>query len=85
MERLCIAAGFTRRRAWKDTFEYRWEPDALLELKSARGFADRLYSLSTLAREGVMKRARERFASLDGDGFVWRADVVYCVATAPED
>jgi SAM-dependent methyltransferase len=80
MIELCGECGFHPEEAWKETFEHVWEPDVLIQQKSARGLATRLFDLPEPSRERVMKRAREQFASLDRDAFVWSAEVVYCVA-----
>lgn len=80
MEALCLACGFDEPRAWASTLEHRWHPEDLLRLKTAPGFADRLFDLPPPSRRSVVERTRRRFESLGPADFVWSAEVVYCVA-----
>jgi len=83
MEQLCLGAGLKPNRVWREEFEHGWTPEALLELKTAAGLADRYRQLPESARKRVVRLARERFAALDQAAFVWRPEVVYCVASRP--
>jgi hypothetical protein len=58
--------------------DYARDYDALF--KSAPGFGDRLARLPEPSR--FQTRMRQRFLTLSPPDFLWRAEVVYCLARA---
>jgi len=83
MERLCREAGFRPERAWRQGFDVPFDLRSLLALKMAPGFADRFYDLGVPQREALTVQVRGRFALLAPGDFLWRPEVIYCLARTP--
>jgi SAM-dependent methyltransferase len=80
MEALLQASGFASGRAWEEELTTTIELEHLIRMKTTVGRQKaRFDGLAPPAREACVARARRGMATLDREGFVARAKVVYAV------
>jgi ubiquinone/menaquinone biosynthesis C-methylase UbiE len=77
------AARFERVRARGETLEYRWTPESYLRFKQEYEEDDLFGWLDADQAARLVARARERFAELPPEAFLWRADIVSLIARRP--
>jgi SAM-dependent methyltransferase len=81
---LFAGAGLEPLRVWIERFEYRWELERFIALRTTFGRTMRkLDSLEPRRREAFLVAARARLARLDPFAFFFRAAVVCDVARRP--
>lgn len=82
VRRMARRAGFAEIEAWQEEMAYRWSRDGFLGwVRCQRVFGRRLAALSEEAQARVLARIDDEVGALTDEQMVWRADVVFCVAS----
>ena len=84
LEALLASAGFESIRVWRETFEYQWTMESLLELHLECSMPSRrLATLSESGRLDCQARVRARLAQLTPSELTYRPEVLLATALSP--
>jgi ubiquinone/menaquinone biosynthesis C-methylase UbiE len=83
LERLLLAAGFAKARAWRRRFERRADRDEWLTAQLGYAGGRWLAALPAAEREAFARRVRALVAPLEPEAFVHRPEAVFAIGWRP--
>jgi ubiquinone/menaquinone biosynthesis C-methylase UbiE len=72
--------GFSVRRVWSESIDYRWRPEDYFEHQMRSTSRLRLLSLDEGEREACLRRIRKRLSGSDDAQYLYRGEVVMAIA-----
>jgi ubiquinone/menaquinone biosynthesis C-methylase UbiE len=72
--------GFSVRRVWSESIDYRWRPEDYFEHQMRSTSRLRLLSLDEGDREACLRRIRKRLSGSDDAQYLYRGEVVMAIA-----
>lgn len=75
--------GYDANRTWTGRFEFRYDPEELIAMRTRRGTSRRRFeSLTPAGRDSLLRDVRARFAAMQPEDFVDRSRPVFATAVS---